>query len=510
MTHPTIQHTGPLDEAALARAVAQVPLAYLEARRWYGGKGREVQSLALEGAHRLPLPAAQAWYCVVGIRYADGGHDHYAMPLMLHPASEAGDRPVAFALQNESGEALVATDAVLDSSFTLLLYDLLERQERLPGGAGETLAFQHTPVLGEVARAHDPRANIRVVSSEQSNSSIIYGEAFILKLFRRLEEGPNPDLEVLRFLTERTNFRNAPRIAGFIERGVQDAPQDATAIGALQTFVPNEGDGWSYTLQRLAAQGEDAAADDAPLMRDAATLGRITGELHVALATGDDPAFRPEVITPADTRQWVSALDHEITETLQLLRDVMGGAGEDVRPQLEGLLGGEAQLRETARTLHELGAAGTVKTRYHGDYHLGQVLVSGGDFIILDFEGEPARSLRERRMKFTPMRDVAGMLRSLSYAAAASVFALPEDQQVRGQARAQAWESRAREAFLTAYREAVQASPHALVPPDAQTADRVLHALELEKALYELRYELRNRPAWLPVPLRGITRLLES
>ena len=512
MPQPNTSASGSL-EAALAEAVRTLDPAYLEARRWYGGKGRGVRALSLVAAHPLPLERPRAWYCLVGIDYADGGHDVYAMPLTLQPGTETGDRPLAFELPDEAGARLAASDAVLDPAFNRALYDLLEGEAELPGGGG-ALHFRHTPVLAEVAAHVDPRQNVRLVASEQSNSSIIYSEAFILKLFRRLEEGPNPDLEVLRFLTEHTSFRHSPRIAGYIER--QPEAGEATAIGALQTFVANEGDGWRHTLQGLAdfyAGGGEEAPSDGRLLTDAATLGRITGELHAALATGEDPAFAPEAITLDDTRSWVAALDHEISETLGLLREVSAQAPEALRAHQAALarfLDSETQLRETAGTLHELAAAGSVKTRYHGDYHLGQVLVSGEDFIILDFEGEPARTLRERRAKYTPLRDVAGMLRSLSYAAAASVFALPDEQQAQTEARAQAWEAQARAAFLDAYRRVVEAAPQPLLPADPQVAERVLHALELEKALYELRYELRNRPAWLPVPLRGITKLLEG
>ena len=515
---------------ALAEAVAGLPHGYLNARRWYGGKGRAIEDVSLETAYALPpYGAARHWYLLAAVRYADGSAHRYALPVALCPetalpGAARGEGDVMFALEHAGsgaegpadegpagGERLLAVDALLDPDFAQSLYALLAGQASLPG-SGETgpqgqLRFCHTEVFAPVAAEKNPREGVRVVASEQSNSSVIYGDAFILKLFRRLEHGPNPDLEVLRFLTERSDFRHVPLVAGYAEEETGGA---VTALAALQTFMPNEGDAWQYTLYRLHELY--GAPDQAPqllagLLRDAEQLGRVTGGLHVALAEGAGEDFGPEPITDGDVRRWSERVAREADETLELLAgsEVASGAYDLRRAVLER----RAALMDSARGLDAL-AGDSVKIRFHGDYHLGQVLVRGGDFIILDFEGEPARTLPERRAKHPALRDVAGLLRSLSYAAAASLFALPQERRERARPLAEQWERGASGAFLDAYRAEIAGAAQRIAPSDDAAFAAALRALELEKALYEVRYELRNRPDWLRVPLTGIAELLGS
>ncbi len=497
---------------ALEGAVAGLPHAYLNARRWYGGKGRPIESLNLEAAYALPpYGSARHWYALVNITYQDGSFERYALPIALSPETDLpggarGEADVMFALDTGDGR-LLAVDALLDTDFAQNLYALLAAQATLTGPGGQ-LRFVHNEVFGRVAAEKNPRERVRVVASEQSNSSVIYGDAFILKLFRRLEHGPNPDLEVLRFLTEQTDFRNVPLVAGHVEGGpAENNPSgEVTALAALQTFVPNEGDAWPYTLYRLNElyQG-DPEGVMADLLNDARRLGQVTGGLHVALAGGEGPDFAPEAVTEGDARRWTSQIGREADETLRLLEESEVGEGtDDLKREV---LDRRGALKDSARGLDAL-VEDTVKIRHHGDYHLGQVLVSAGDFIVLDFEGEPARPLPERRAKHPALRDVAGLLRSLSYAAAASLFALPGKEREAARPLSRRWEQGARGAFLDAYRAEVARALHNIAPRDDETFDHALRAFELEKALYEVRYELRNRPDWLRVPLAGIAAML--
>ena len=316
---------------------------------------------------------------------------------------------------------------------------------------------------------------------EQSNTSIRFGDALILKIFRRFQFGPNPDVEVGWFLTEHSDFRGTPAVAGRLE---YQRPDGQTAdVALLQRFEPNRGDAWTTTLQRLRPilEGADMAESVAALAR----LGRTTADLHLALASGTGD-FATEPISASDVEGWQRAIEDEV----RLAAEALGHRG--------------IAVDSTGLTRRATGIAtllGTLKTRHHGDYHLGQVLErEDGSFAIIDFEGEPAKPLAQRREKRSPLRDVAGMLRSLDYARNAALRA--GDPADAGRVdRARAWYDAGRTAYLSAYEQTVRHDARALLPADM---DAALAALEIEKAAYEVLYELNNRPDWLPIPLAAL------
>jgi len=305
----------------------------------------------------------------------------------------------------------------------------------------------------------------------------------VLKVFRKLEPGVNPELEMLRFLSAR-EFPNIAALAGWYEYSGE--LMHAT-LGILQEFVGGARDGWDLAMDDLEA-----------LATRIADLGTATGEMHSVLASdGEDPAFAPEEPSNEALSLLTATIDEQIEQVfLDLPPD---------SPALEPILGRGEEVRERLRLMSHVGVGGRL-IRHHGDYHLGQTLLAGAGgggesrWIILDFEGEPARSLLERRRKRSPLRDVAGMLRSFAYAASAS-------QLLRGVPAPDGWEERAREDFLEAYLEAVDPT---LLPAGRPATEKLLQIFELEKAVYELRYELNNRPDWVPIPVAGIARLLES
>jgi trehalose synthase-fused probable maltokinase len=332
---------------------------------------------------------------------------------------------------------------------------------------------------------------------EQSNTSVMLGTGLVLKSLRRPQPGLNPDLEITRFLTTRTEFREVPRLAGWVE---YDGRGGTFSLAVLQEYVPNQGDGWKHVLAALRQRGAGIERPSDPLLDEVQRLGGITGGLHVALAS--DPAateFAPEPITRADVDRWADDIARDLggDDIQRLLRDRAGRAA-----------GGEGQRARVLAALEPLTT--TVKIRVHGDYHLGQVLKTADGFVIIDFEGEPARPLADRRRRQAALRDVAGMLRSLDYAAHAVGREAPEGERAARLAALTAWEDRARRAFLTGYRAAVAASAAPLVPAAEPALLRVCAAFELEKACYELRYELNNRPDWVAIPLAGITRILAA
>ena len=375
----------------------------------------------------------------------------------------------------------------------------------------------------------------RTGSAEQSNTNFLYGDKLLMKLFRRLEPGLNPDVEIGRFLTEVAHFN---RIAPFLgELTLQPRAGEPTTVAMLQGLVANEGDGWSWTLAELARFFESAAAAPPPAdegrpatlladnpipkqitehaalyLQSAALLGQRTAELHLALATPtDDPAFAAEPFTPADLLADARRIDAQVNHTLDALKLKMSALRDLVADDAATVLTRRISLFAAAHAITGEPIT-SQRIRIHGDYHLGQILTTKSDFVILDFEGEPARSLEERRRKQSPLKDVAGMLRSFSYAAFSALDLYlqrhPQPDATRVgtlESWARLWQNAVSSEFLRAYRVTLQANP-ALLPPPAE-AQALLNAYLLEKALYELLYELNNRPAWIRIPLAGILAL---
>jgi maltokinase len=317
----------------------------------------------------------------------------------------------------------------------------------------------------------------RTIATEQSNTSIVFDEELILKVFRRLEAGVNPELELLRFLTER-GYENIAQLGGWY--AYVGRPLDAT-LGVLQEYVAGGEDGWELALDNLDAM--------LPRLR---RLGNVTGTMHSVLATDtSDPNFCPEEASAETLALLTATVDEEITRIFFELP-------EDVEA-LDPIRGRGEEVRESLLLLSHVGAIGKL-IRTHGDFHLGQTLWAEDDWVILDFEGEPARSLPERRRKRSALRDVAGMLRSFAYVVSAVEI-------LRGGVAPDGWEERARREFLDGYMETVDQS---LLPPGETGVERLLTVFELEKAVYELRYELNNRPDWIHIPVAGILRMLEA
>jgi maltose alpha-D-glucosyltransferase/alpha-amylase len=323
------------------------------------------------------------------------------------------------------------------------------------------------------------------------------GARLVLKSLRRPQPGLNPDLEIARFLTTRTAFREVPRLAGWVE---YEGRGGTFSLAVLQEFVPNQGDGWKHVLATLRQRGAAIERASDPLLDEVQRLGATTGGLHAALASDPSAAeFAPEPVTRTDVERWADDIARDLggDDIQRLLGDRRGRAA-----------GPEGQRARVLAALSPLTA--TVKIRVHGDYHLGQVLKTADGFVIIDFEGEPARPLAERRRRQAALRDVAGMLRSLDYAAHAVGREAPEVERAARLVALTVWEDRARRAFLTGYRAAVSASAVPLVPAAEPALLRACAAFELEKACYELLYELNNRPDWVAIPLAGITRILAA
>jgi maltokinase len=359
-----------------------------------------------------------------------------------------------------------------------------ELYQLLPG-AGEAAIRVLARLLGAEAQVGgvafhgglEPSGSVRAMGAEQSNSSIVFDEQQVLKVFRRVEPGINPELEMLRFLSGR-GFAAVAALTGWYE--ISGEVMQAT-LGIMQEFVPEARDGWQLALD-----------DPLGTLARLPELGAATGEMHTVLASDPtDPAFSPEEPSVEALSLLTATIDEQIEQVfLDLPRDT---------PALAPILGRGEEVRDRLQLMSHVGVGGRL-IRHHGDYHLGQTMLRDEGWTILDFEGEPARTLLERRRKRSPLRDVAGMLRSFAYAASASAL-------LRGVPAPQGWEEQARLGFLDAYLETVDQS---LLPAGRPATDKLLAIFELEKAVYELRYELNNRPDWVPIPVAGIARLLHE
>jgi maltokinase len=445
---------------------------WMASRRWFASKAREVMRVEVLDAVTLGDEDPALVVALVEAVFHAGTHERYQLPLSLRPAAAS---PADAALAVVDGVAV--RDAVDDPEAGLALGRLIIEAGVVPADAGPgEVSFHHHGTV-----ELPPVDEVRALAAEQSNSSIVYDEQLILKCYRRLEPGEGPELEMLRFLTDR-GFQHIPELVGWYE--YRGEVMDAT-LGVAQHFVRDGRDGWELTLAGLAAAPHRIVAD-------LADFGRVVGELHTALGSDtEDPDFAPEDKHGDMLDLAVATVDEEITEVFASLPE-----GDE---RFAPIAGRGAELRERLRGMRNLGNTGAA-IRVHGDLHLGQGLLSAeGAWMLLDFEGEPARSLRERRRKRSPLRDVAALLGSVSYAAAASRLngvAVPDD-----------WEAAARAAVLAAYLEHVD--PALLPAGDAATAT-LLSLFELEKAVYELRYELNNRPDWVVMPVARIAGLLEA
>jgi maltose alpha-D-glucosyltransferase/alpha-amylase len=510
--------------AALERSVLP---AYLQAQRWFGGKARRLERVRLADWGRLPAGEARAFLVLLEVAFADGASDRYFLPLAVTsgPAAarlSAERRPWVLArLTGPAGDA-VLHDALADDDVCTALLDAVGAGRDFPTRDGGVRAFATAAYAGLRGGA-DARLSIERGPATSSNSLVFFGGRLLLKLFRRLEVGVNPDFEIGRFLTERRPFDRVPKVAGALEYHRPGSGPVTLAI--LQALVPNQGAGWEHTLgevrhyfERAAGRGQGADSVAPPAAREmiggylqpAATLGRRTAELHRALAADTtDPAFAPEPLAAADLEALREEIRSRGLQALAVLRDNRERLPPDVAPGVRQLLQEGPGVLEHLET-GPAGASGQ-KIRCHGDYHLGQVLWADNDFIILDFEGEPLRSVAERRAKQSPLKDVAGMLRSFHYAAYAGLFALAWDDPesfARLEPWAELWQRWVAEAFLHAYR--TTAGGAAFLPAEADRFAALLDAFMLDKAFYELLYELNNRPDWVRIPLRGILGLIDQ
>jgi maltose alpha-D-glucosyltransferase/alpha-amylase len=539
---PEIRVTGGWEsalEGAAKERFEGVLLGYIRQRRWFAGKARRLKSASITDVVAVPGAEGNSFLTMVAISYAEGDPETYMLPIAYASPAEAPhiierwpQSVIAWARNQEDDSRGLLYDALGPPNFAEAMLGAIARRRRAAGGGG-TLVGSTTRAFTRLRGPETVRLEAQLSVAEQSNNSVIFGERLMLKVFRRLEEGVNPELEVGRFLTDKAEFAYVAPLAGSLE--YRRAAGEPVTVAIIQAYVPNQGDAWQHTLTTLAhfftapelvdlepvplgrsvveasrlELPETAAKTIGNYLESARLLGLRTAQLHGALASDPmDPAFAPERLSPQDQRSIYQSISGLSMRAVDLLRSQLGRVPADARDDAQQVLELESRIAYILRAFLAR-RVNTTRIRVHGDYHLGQVLYTGHDFVIIDFEGEPTRSLYERRLKRLALRDVAGMLRSFSYASQAALRALevPPERIPRMQAWARFWVDCVSAAFLKSYLST--AGSASFVPQSQEDLELQLTTMLLEKALYELRYELNMRPDWVRIPLRGILDIVK-
>jgi maltose alpha-D-glucosyltransferase/alpha-amylase len=526
-------------QGASHRRVETIDLPeFLPNQRWFGVKSRLVKSARI--VDWMPLDTSHSVLALVAVQLEGAAPETYLIPLGMTfgDASEELQRtaPNAIVAPVVSGNAAgVLHDGVVDDKACMALLSLIEDGATLDTRLGCVRGLRGKAYDAVLGTAETP-LKVRRSPLEQSNTSIVYGDRFILKLFRRPQTGENPDCEMGRYLTEKTHFDRIPPFAGSIEYTPATGAGPST-WAMLQGLVANENDGWTWTMEELQRYYEACVPLTFPehvteklgnafdfseqpasqfgrdyigiYLDSSATLGRRTAELHLALASAtDDPAFAPELLTADDIDKLLTGLRERAANVFDVLKEHVSQLPDDTVEIAASVLSRRRQIVAHFDTLKSDGLRAQ-RIRIHGDYHLGQVLCTKTDFVILDFEGEPAQPLSERRAKQSPLKDVASMLRSFGYAAYASLLnysARHPEAVSRLEPWAKLWEILVSAEFLRAYRET--AGDATFLPATSVELRVLLNFFLLDKALYEVLYELNSRPAWVRIPLVGILSLL--
>jgi maltose alpha-D-glucosyltransferase/alpha-amylase len=517
---------------------------YLRPRRWFGSKARKIKGVTIGDMAMLPFGGSVAYLTLAGVQYTEGAPETYMLPLafaegdqMRALLADARHTVIARLRVRPEQEPGVIYDPLGDRDFARALLDLILSRRRLRGESGGELSGLPTRALRGILAATES-LEPQVMRGEQSNSSVAFGGRLIMKLFRKIEGGINPDLEISRFLSEERAFPNTPPLAGAIE--YTRPGEEPMTLALLQGFVPNEGNARADALDVLsryfdaALERNDieapetattiAALLDAPAdppegpgdlvagyLESARLLGQRTAELHLALASGTTPPFAPESFSLLYQRSLYQSMRAHASQTFQGLRKLLPSLPDDIRAEATQVAAMEEQLLARFQRINSAKIE-AVRTRTHGDYHLEQVLYTGKDYMIIDFEGEPVRPISERRIKRSPLRDVAGMLRSYQYAAYGALFnrlgatTVSPDDAAALRRWADFWSFWVSAAFLRSYLDA--AAGASFLPPSRGDLETLLEVFVLEKVIYEIAYEMNNRPNWLSIPLTGALRQL--
>ena len=526
---------------AIARLETKIFPGYMMQLRWFGGKGRQIDNMEIINHSVVDLPEYSAVFFLIEVTYQSGLPDIYQLPVSF------AKKNFALRLQDSCPKAVISHvtingvegvlyDALFGAPLQEALLDMMAENRQVTLPSGQLIFTGHQSVRDHIRLKENIKP--RVLSGEQSNTSLVYGNRFYVKIFRKVDLSINPDVEITRFLTEHTSFKNIPAFLGAIEWRFNSG---SLIMGMMQEMVESSGDAWVNMLDRLNSFNENILISnrtlnteekkgtlvdpiayesipeefkeliDASTAEQASLLGVRTGEMHIALASGTAfPDFKPEPYSLHYQRSLYAGLQSLVRGTFLNQSKNLQKLDDDARKKATEVLSMKDDILQVLRGIYRRKMDVT-KIRIHGDYHLGQVLFTGKDFIITDFEGEPARSYSERRLKRSPLRDVAGMIRSFHYAAYASLVL---DSHIRKEDFSklipfiEQWYHYMSGFFMKSYLKTVEGS--AFVPGNKEDLETLMTTFLLEKAIYELNYELNNRPGWVMIPLRGIEQLMKK
>jgi maltose alpha-D-glucosyltransferase/alpha-amylase len=532
------------DGANKMRLEERILPGFLRQKRWFRSKSQKIRKISI--AENIPLTSVDRDFHLLQLEvsYTEGEEEIYLLPLGYASDNEASEPEQASQEAKSEVLAWILTgddsgrvyDALQSPECREALFSMITESHSITGTRGHLVGIPGKQAAEHLRSLERPRGS-RLLRAEQSNTSVVYEDGYILKFYRSVDEGINPDTEITSFLTEKAEFPHIPSYAGQIRYSHVSRRQ--YVLGMLQEYVPNQGDAWTFTQDHLHKFFENAmitkqTQQQVPgiplsplhvgytnipqLLHDCIggyflemvhLLGRITGQLHLALSLGtDNPAFKPEPFSWHYQRSMYQSLRNLCRRTITTLKRSLPGLTGDIRQQAQDIVDSEDELlAEFAELTRE--RLDTIKIRNHGDYHLGQVLYTGNSFVIVDFEGEPARPLSERRLKRSCLRDVAGMVRSFHYAAHHALnqqLTSSEDDLAYLASWIDPWFRAVSGMFLSAYQNTIM--PSSLLPSNKKSLELLFRCLMLEKAIYEVGYELNNRPDWLSIPVQGVKQLL--
>ena len=516
--------------------------SYIKTCKYFDGKFQDIREVKIIENIKIKEDGCHTQILLLEVKYAAGLSDIYLLPLSFAPGDKAEsiviENPYAVVAHLRHGNVEgIIYDSINDEEFRKHFLLILAKKHSIRGLYGELITY-----TGKYFKKYKLQelsmVKSQVLKAEQNNSSILYGKELIFKLYRRLDEGINPELEICRYLTETLSFSHTPPLVGAVE--YRRHGYEPITLGMLQTFIPNEGDAWTYTLdwlgryfgRILARKNElqekptvpsflfESAFQDIPelfqeliggvYLEMISLLGKRTAELHLAMSSEiEDVSFAPESFSVSYQRSLYQSMQSLTKRVFSLLRKNVKNLPDNLKGLASEMLNREKEIMDRFRGILKKKIS-AMKIRIHGDYHLGQVLYTGNDFFIIDFEGELARTLSDRRLKRSPLRDIASMIRSFRYATHAALSKYtpikPEDIPVL-EHWTDLWYQYVVRTFLRSYLEKVGNAP--FIPDDKEMLGTMLIAYLLERAIYELGYELNNRPEWVIIPLRGIKHLME-
>jgi len=494
------------DATAVEKLEQFILPAYMKKMRWFGGKSRKLSSICIDKILNLEWDGKIFYLLVVRAKYRTGKFEDYLLPVAIVSSAEGISEKGVISSSNYGS----VIDAIYEESFRKYLFHHLFHSSKIKQRNGY-LQFEK----GIAFKDEDftAAASSRVLDAEQSNSSLIYDEKYFLKIFRKLFRETNPDVEMVQFLSEKAHFPNIPAYAGtFYWKKAYGLP---ITLGMMQQKVNAVKDAWSmagdYLNEFLQRVAQDDLSVPATSIDQATLLGKRTAEMHLALSSEQsDPAFAPENFNDEYADWMLDNCESLLKRRIRMAKDCYSQLDETGKDLAKFFLHHQSEIKNFFSQIKSKSLL-SLRTRIHGDYHLGQVMYDGADYMILDFEGEPESSIKDRKIKHSPLKDVAGMLRSFHYAVSAKLYFSNETNELPAEKIESAvsnWNKEVSQAYMNSYWQSMQGAT--VFQAEESELQFLLHFHLLEKAVYELGYELNSRPTWVKIPLRGIEQVVRS